>query len=44
MSHLVNLDAQIQLEHEESGYQFGYYTFYPLPETEATELTKDTGK
>ena len=31
MSHLVNIDPQIQSEPEPQGHKFGYYTFDLLP-------------
>ena len=34
MSHLINIDPQIQLEPEPEGHEFGYYTFDPLPALE----------
>ena len=38
MSRLINMDAQIQLEPELEGYEFGYYTFDQLPELEFSML------
>ena len=34
MSHLINIDPQIQLEPEPEGHEFGYYTFNSLPALE----------
>ena len=48
MSHMINIDAQIQPEPEPEGHEFGYYTFDPLPamevhdiQTSSTESTPD---
>ena len=34
MSHLINIDPQIQSEPEPEGHEFGYYTFDQLPALE----------
>ena len=43
MSQLIDIDPQIQSEPEPEGYEFGYYTFDPLPALEVTnvETTKE---
>ena len=43
MSRLIDIDLQIQPEPEPEGYEFGYYTFDPLPTLEASnvETTQD---
>ena len=48
MSHLIDVDPQIQLEPEPKGHEFGYYTFNPLPaleihniQTSSTVSTQD---
>ena len=48
MSHLINIDPQIQSEPEPEGHEFGYYTFNPLPvleihniQTSSTASTQD---
>ena len=43
MSRLIDIDLQIQLEPEPEGYEFGYYTFDPLPTLEVSnvETTQD---
>ena len=38
MSHLINIDPQIQAEPELEGYEFGYYTFDPLPALEVHDI------
>ena len=38
MSHLINIDPQIQLEPEPEGHEFGYYTFDPLPALEVQDI------
>ena len=38
MSHLIEIDPQIQLEPEPEGYEFGYYTFDQLPALEVHEI------
>ena len=38
MSHLIDIDPQAQLEPEPKGYEFGYYTFDPLPPLEVTNV------
>ena len=38
MSHLINIDPQIQLEPEPEGHEFGYYTFNPLPALEVQDI------
>ena len=43
MSRLIDIDLQIQPEAEPEGYEFGYYTFDPLPTLEVSnvETTQD---
>ena len=43
MSRLIDIDPQIQPEPEPEGYEFGYYTFDPLPTLEVSnvETTQD---
>ena len=43
MSRLIDIDLQIQPEPEPKGYEFGYYTFDPLPTLEVSnvETTQD---
>ena len=43
MSRLIDIDLQIQPEPEPEGYEFGYYTFDPLPtlEVSSVETTQD---
>ena len=38
MSHLINIDPQIQLEPEPEGHEFGYYTFDSLPALEVQDI------
>ena len=38
MSHLINIDPQIQSEPEPEGHEFGYYTFDPLPALEVQDI------
>ena len=38
MSHLINIDPQIQSEPEPEGHEFGYYTFNPLPALEIQDI------
>ena len=38
MSHLINIDPQIQLEPEQEGHEFGYYTFNSLPALEVQDI------
>ena len=38
MSHLINIDPQIQLEPEPEGHKFGYYPFDPLPALEVQDI------
>ena len=38
MSHLINIDPQIQPEPEPEGHEFGYYTFDPLPALEVQDI------
>ena len=38
MSQLIDIDPQVQPEFEPKGYEFGYYTFYPLPTLEVTNV------
>ena len=44
MSHLVKLNDDIQWELEEIGYEFGHYTFKPLPDIETKRLAKNIEK
>ena len=38
MSRLIDIDLQIQPEPEPEGYEFGYYTFDPLPTLEVSNV------
>ena len=38
MSHLINIDPQIQSEPEPEGHEFGYYTFESLPALEVLNI------
>ena len=38
MSHLINIDPQIQSELEPEGHEFGYYTFNSLPALEVLNI------
>ena len=38
MSHLIEIDPQIQSEPEPEGYEFGYYTFDSLPALEVQDI------
>ena len=38
MSRLKDIDLQIQTEPEPEGYEFGYYTFDPLPTLEVSNV------
>ena len=38
MSHLINIDPQIQSEPEPEGHEFGYYTFDSLPALEVQDI------
>ena len=38
MSRLIEIDPKMQLEPEPEGYEFGYYTFYELPNLEVTSI------
>ena len=38
MSHLINIDPQVQSEPEPEGHDFGYYTFNPLPALEIQDI------
>ena len=38
MSHLIEIDPQIQSEPEPEGYEFGYYTFDQLPALEVHDI------
>ena len=38
MSRLIDIDPQIQPEHEPEGYEFGYYTFDQLPALEVSNV------
>ena len=38
MSHLINIDPQVQLEPELEGHEFGYYMFNPLPALEIQDI------
>ena len=44
MSHLIDIDCQIQQDSEPEGYEFGYYTFDTLPAIEVSnvETMQDT--
>ena len=35
---MIDIDPQIQSEPEPEGYEFGYYTFNPLPTLEVTNV------
>ena len=43
MSQLIDIDPQIQPKPQPEGYEFGYYTFDPLPALEVndTEATSE---
>ena len=38
MSRMINIDPQVQPEPEPEGYEFGYYTFDPLPTLEVHDI------
>ena len=38
MSRLIEIDSQVQQEPEPEGYEFGYYVFNSLPNTEVTNI------
>ena len=38
MSRMINIDPQVQPELEPEGYEFGYYTFDPLPALEVHDI------
>ena len=38
MSQLIDIDPKIQPEPEPKGYEFGYYTFDPLPTLEVSNV------
>ena len=38
MSHLIEIDPQIQAEPEPEGYGFGYYTFDQLPALDVHDI------
>ena len=38
MSHLIEIDPQVQSEVEPEGYEFGYYTFDQLPALDMQEI------
>ena len=38
MSRMINIDPQVQPEPEPEGYEFGYYTFDPLPALEVHDI------
>ena len=38
MSCMINIDPQVQPEPEPEGYEFGYYTFDPLPTHEVHDF------
>ena len=38
ISQLIDIDPQIHSEPEPEGYEFGYYTFDPLPALEVTNV------
>ena len=38
MSQMIDIDPQVQPEPEPEGYQFGYYTFDPLPALEVHDI------
>ena len=45
MSHMINIDPQVQPEPEPEGHEFGYYTFDPLPVLEVHDIqTSSAGK
>ena len=44
MSQMIDIDPQVQQEPEPEGYEFGYYTFDPLPTLEVHDIqTSSTG-
>ena len=44
MNHLTKLFPQIKLEPEETGYEFGYYTFDSFPDIETTKKQAKNNK
>ena len=44
MSQLIDIDPQIQPEPEPEGYEFGYYTFNPLPALEVHNIEATSEK
>ena len=38
MSRMIDIDPQVQPEPEPEGYEFGYYTFDPLPALEVHDI------
>ena len=38
MSQLININPQVQQDSEPEGYEFGYYTFDPLPTLEVSNI------
>ena len=38
MSHMIDIDPQVQPEPEPEGHEFGYYTFDPLPALEVHDI------
>ena len=44
MSQLIDIDPQIQREPEPEGYDFGYYTFNPLPSLEVHNIKATSEK
>ena len=44
MSQLIDIDPQIQPEPEPEGYEFGYYTFDPLPALEVHNIEATSEK
>ena len=38
MSQMIDIDPQVQPEPEPEGYEFGYYTFDPLPALEVHDI------
>ena len=44
MSQLIDIDPHIQPEPEPEGYEFGYYTFDPLPALEVHNMKATSTK
>ena len=44
MSQMIDIDPQIQPEPEPEGYEFGYYTFDPLPALEVHNIEAPSEK